>query len=186
MAGETVLSIHDPLIAARFWSKVDKSGPAPESNPTLGACWVWTAATQSGKWDYGVFHPVHGQTVRAHRYSLEQYLSRPLSPGSFACHHCDTPRCVRPDHLYEGESRSNVEDAVKRGRHKRGAMDPKAKLTDDQVIEIRERANRGEKNRGIAAEFGIQESLVSMIAAGKRWAHVGGPISSKYKKKESV
>lgn len=169
-------------INERFWAKVNKAGPVPTSNPELGACWIWTAGTQRGKLDYGVFHPTHGKTVRAHRYSLEQSLSRPLAQGAFACHRCDTPRCVRPSHLYEGGSQSNVEDAVSRVRHKHGTMDPRAKLTDDDVFEIRQRAHRGEKNRDIAAEFDIQESLVSMITAGKRWAHVGGPISSKYKK----
>jgi hypothetical protein len=30
-------------LADRFWSKVDKNGPLPVTNPELGPCWLWTA-----------------------------------------------------------------------------------------------------------------------------------------------
>jgi len=28
----------------------------------------------------------------------------------FACHHCDIPACFNPDHLYNGNAKSNAED----------------------------------------------------------------------------
>jgi hypothetical protein len=34
-------------------------------------------------------------------------------------HHCDTPLCVRPDHLCLGTQRENLQDARDKGR-----MDP--------------------------------------------------------------
>ena len=33
-----------------------------------------------------------------------------------ACHDCDNPRCWAPHHLYAGDQRTNMQDAVKRGR----------------------------------------------------------------------
>lgn len=33
-----------------------------------------------------------------------------------ACHHCDTPPCINPDHLFEGTRADNVRDAQLKGR----------------------------------------------------------------------
>lgn len=51
------------------------------------------------------------------------------------------------------------------GKHK-GELNQCAKLTEKDVIEIRERVGT---NAGIAEEFNISASLVSMIKTGKRW-----------------
>ena len=167
-------AIYTAAVLARYWAKVDKSGE----------CWTWTAATTS--FGYGVFHPVKGRTIGAHRYSLSLKLGRELTPGAFACHTCDNPGCVNPSHLYEGTPQSNVADAVSRGRNKRGDMGDGVKLSDMEVIAIRERAAKGEMNRALAAEYGVQESLISMVTRGQRWAHVGGPISTKYNKRKAA
>lgn len=160
----------DPMVAARFWAKVKVGRP--------GDCWLWTAGTTSQ--GYGVFHPRKGETVGAHRVSLSVKLGRPLGPNMYACHTCDNPACVNPAHLYEGTHQQNVDDSVRRGRHKRGAMGRDVKLSDESVLAIRKRAASGERNRVLAAEYGVTESLISMIARGSRWAHLGGPISKKY------
>lgn len=160
-------------VEERFWLKVDKSGD----------CWLWTKGKND--YGYGVFHPYKPKTVGAHRFALEQKLGRPIEPGLFACHTCDTPACVRPEHLYEGNSQDNVDDAVSRQRHKRGQMDPNAKLTDADVIAIRIAVASGEKSRSAAARYGVQESLVSGIVRGTRWQHIGGPLTHHYKTKEA-
>ncbi|TXH09359.1 MAG: hypothetical protein E6R04_08385 [Spirochaetes bacterium] len=158
----------------RFWAKVKMGGPEE--------CWEWQAGRQSGRWPYGVFHPTKGSTVRAHRLSLEWSLGRKIPRGVFACHTCDNPPCVNPRHLFEGTSGDNARDAKQKGRNKRGASDPAAKLTDRTVISIRERAAAGERNKYLATEYGISESNVSQITSGQRWSHVGGPRSTKYRK----
>ena len=33
-------------------------------------------------------------------------------PENFACHHCDVPPCVRPDHLFDGTHEENMLDRV--------------------------------------------------------------------------
>lgn len=157
-------------IAERFWAKVKVGGD--------DECWPWTAGSTS--YGYGVFHPSKSETVGAHRFSLSLKLGRELGPGLYACHTCDNPVCVNPAHLYEGTHQQNVDDCVSRGRHKRGAMGRGTKLTDESVISIRTRAANGERNRELAVEYGVNESLISMITRGARWAHLGGPISKKY------
>jgi hypothetical protein len=39
-----------------------------------------------------------------------------IPPGMFVCHHCDTPRCINPDHLFLGTPKDNFDDAVRKGR----------------------------------------------------------------------
>lgn len=55
--------------------------------------------------------------MRANRYSLEQVIGS-LGEGIFACHHCDNPPCVRADHLFAGTVTDNVQDMIRKGRHR--------------------------------------------------------------------
>jgi hypothetical protein len=57
---------------------------------------------------------VKGKRIYAHRVALERKLGRPINPGFLACHHCDWPSCVNPDHLYEGTRLDNAEDRFSR------------------------------------------------------------------------
>jgi len=47
---------------------------------------------------------------------------------------------------------------------------PNAKITAEQAIVIRRRVRSGETQRMIAADYGITQSNVSMIASGKCWS----------------
>ena len=50
------------------------------------------------------------------------------------------------------------------------------KLSDTQVTEIRERWSQGETATALAAEYGVQQSTVSMIAAGTRYRKLGPAV----------
>lgn len=56
---------------------------------------------------------VNGKKVRAHRLSYKIFNGPILD---FACHKCDTPACIRPDHLFEGTNLDNMKDAIAKGR----------------------------------------------------------------------
>jgi hypothetical protein len=57
-------------------------------------------------------------------------------------------------------------------RAKEIAQEHRAKLTPDDVREIRRRRAAGEPRKAIAESFGIDVTNVSMIALRKTWAHV--------------
>ena len=60
--------------------------------------------------------------------------------------------------------------------YQKGAARPAAKLTDDQIVEIRQAVAHGAKQVDVAVEYGISQGLVSGIVNGHRWKHVDGPI----------
>lgn len=81
-------------VPERFWSKVDKHGPVPAYAPSLGPCWIWTAAQITG---YGIFW-MNGHNVFAHRLLYE--AERGSVPDGLQLDHlCRIRNCVRPDHL---------------------------------------------------------------------------------------
>lgn len=54
--------------------------------------------------------------VRLNRKMLELRIGRTLKPGMQACHRCDYPPCINPDHLYEATNQQNHLDGGKRKR----------------------------------------------------------------------
>src|SRR5450755_3293641 len=47
-----------------------------------------------------------------------------------------------------------------------------ARLTRDQVVDIKARLACGERGEKIAQEYGVSKSTISLIRRGKRWADV--------------
>lgn len=87
----------------RFWEKVNKDGPIPEWDSSLGRCWVWLGATQKG---YAEFRSL-GENVRGHRYSYE-LLVGPIPDGLVIDHLCHVRNCVNPAHLQPVTFRENL------------------------------------------------------------------------------
>lgn len=88
---------------ARFWAKVVKSE----------GCWLWTGFKKST--GYGVRSWKNRRGERTHR--IAWMLERgEIPPGLHVLHHCDTPACVRPDHLWLGTHAENMKDGHEKGR----------------------------------------------------------------------
>lgn len=140
---------------------------------TGDGCWEWTRARN--RRGYGVVNLQSGQ-VKAHRLAWE-LTNGPIPAGRYVLHSCDNPPCVRPDHLRIGSLADNNRDARERGHHfspfrgqdQRGALNHYARLTEEQVAEIRALYASGVFQRLIAARFGITQSNVSHIVRGKTW-----------------
>lgn len=90
--------------AERFWSRVKQ---------TPSGCWEWQGAL-SGP-GYGAFC-VGGSRYPAHRVALADKGGSLPHRSIAACHSCDNPPCVRPDHLFWGTAQDNLKDASAKGR----------------------------------------------------------------------
>ena len=142
-----------------FWARVDRTG----------VCWLWLGA-KSPK-GYGKVK-WNGRDDRAHRVAWE--LSRsPVPDGMWVLHTCDTPACCNPLHLFLGDTLANNRDKAAKGRQVNGERHKLSKLTESDVIAIREAlSTRSVSRRGLASMFGVSRSLIDHIAAGKTWKHV--------------
>lgn len=107
---------------------------------------------------------------------------RPQAPGNHALHSCPgggTPNCVNPRHLRWGTNAENIADRVAAGRSNppSGARAPAAKLTEEDVRNIRDRhmpGVRGDTTRGntmqLAAEYGVTRTTILNVVHRTWWA----------------
>ena len=148
----------------RFCSKVDKS-PGFGLN---GDCWEWRGhITQAG---YGWFALSHRKGIAAHRFALQLATGIEQPEEIFACHHCNNRKCCRPSHLFWGTATDNQRDMTNKGRHRWGEKNGQAKLTEEQVIEIKELLSDGQySQQEIGNMFGVCQSAISAIKLGKSW-----------------
>ena len=145
---------------------------------TDAGCWGWNRSRN--REGYG-FLWVDGVTRRVHRLAYETWVG-PIPEGLLVRHKCDNPPCMNPEHLELGNDLDNAADRESRGRgNHNGANRPyrmggHPKLTDSQIIELRQRytGEPGQQTR-FAAEYGISQQAISRIVRGETWTHIKTP-----------
>lgn len=150
----------------RFHAKYTKREP--------DQCWLWTAAhTQFG---YGCFYH-RGRQELAHRIAYELWNGR-LPEGAHVMHSCDTPACINPGHLVAGTAKENLQDAARKGRTTLGERNSHAKLTRNQVEEIRLLyAAKLVSAVELGRRYGVTDTHIYSIVTGKTWRLEGQPVT---------
>jgi hypothetical protein len=118
------------------------------------SCWFWIGTKNEA--GYGVIRD-GAKMVLAHRVALRLKLGVEDFDG-FACHTCDTPACVRPEHLYIGSHEDNMIDLSVANTTQ------SSKTTWDQRKEMARRFLQGESADHLALEFNVSTKTV------RRWA----------------
>jgi hypothetical protein len=101
----------------------------------------------------------------AHRVSYELHFG-PIPEGMEVMHLCDTPGCVRPDHLALGAHRDNMLDAHRKNRHP-------AQTAHPRNAEWRKNVGLGHRKFDPATEGRIKalhQSGVSMRALSRQFS----------------
>jgi uncharacterized protein YerC len=110
------------------------------------------------------------------RFLLEQKLGRSLAPNCYACHSCDNPSCVNPEHLFEGTHADNMGDMRSKGRARfgwlQGSRQGRSKLTETDIISIKKQLAAHTPQRIIAEHYGVNRCTISRIKRNKNWTHV--------------
>ncbi len=135
-------------------------------------CIPWERARE--KDGYG-FAWLDGQNRRVHRLAWEISHGVKIGDDIKICHHCDNPPCFRPIHLFDGTTADNIHDCVKKGRNRKnqGSTNGEAKLTVDQVLEIRSRFDRGERPYVIAIDYPqMCRASIENVARRRSWKSV--------------
>lgn len=91
-------------------------------------CWHWKGWKAIGRFMYDreLGYPdasYRGKNTRLTRLIVGWKIGRPLTKDEVACHSCDHPPCINPEHLWAGSVSDNTQDRLKKGR------DPHARLT---------------------------------------------------------
>lgn len=130
----------------RFWSRVQKTE----------GCWNWTGALVAGRYGNSTWK---NKPSLAHRASWEMHHGD-IPEGLNVCHHCDNGKCVRPDHLFLGTQKDNVQDMIKKGRHHTRI------LSKDQVREIR---TSTKPRQELSDTFKVSIRAIADIQTGRVW-----------------
>ncbi len=139
-----------------FWSRVEKG-----SN-----CWLWVGTRNDS--GYGTVS-VNGQQMYTHRIAYEMFNGL-IGPDLFVLHRCDTPACVNPHHLFLGTQADNMADMKRKSRASRTVRS--SKLSEADVLKVRELLRRGASQEATAKHFSISQTTVSLIHRNRIWKQV--------------
>lgn len=151
-------------IEERFWARVKKTE----------TCWLWTGRPDaSGYGCVRIRDEGRCRSIQAHRAAFG--LLTGVLPGADEVlrHVCDQRHCVCPAHLVAGTHRDNVRDRVERGRCARGERNGRAKLSAEDVREIRFEINSGLSSaKSLSRRFQVDLKTICAIRDGRTWRHL--------------
>lgn len=136
-------------------------------------CYGWRGF--SGPDGYARFFS-NKKSKMAHVFSWEMNFG-PVPDGMCVCHHCDVRHCSNPLHLFIGTHKENSEDMVSKGRSAKGSKVGNAKLSENQVEEIKKLLSNGVVCNYIAKQYNVNFSTIARIRDSKTWKHVLWPSS---------
>lgn len=131
--------------------------------------WPFPLDSKSG---YGQI-TVSGRHYNAHRYICELAHGTPPSPQHEAAHSCGKGHlgCVAPRHLSWKTAAENQADRLLHGTDMRGQKHWAAKLTDQNIREIRALSCSFSRTH-LAKAYGVSATSISYIVMRKTWSHI--------------
>lgn len=132
----------------------------------FSTCHYWTG--NLNKYGYGQFY--NNKVCTVHRYAYQLYKGE-IPEGLHIRHSCHERSCVNPAHLTHGTHQDNMDDRNMASRQARGESDGNAKLTEKQVLEIRELA-KASSHRSVARMYNVARPTVSRIINRTSWRHI--------------
>jgi hypothetical protein len=158
----TTIQISDKTLESHF--------RRTRESETSDYCIEWTGG-KIEKGGYGMSW-FRGHNILAHRMAWMIHHGRSIPDGMVIMHTCDNPSCVNPEHLLCASQQTNVMDMYIKGRapNKAGEHNPRARLTQDDVDNIRSMVDLGLATRRQMAEFyGVGYSTIVHILLGRTW-----------------
>lgn len=155
-------------------------------HPEPDGCWDYTGrGVRNG---YGFLHQ-RGEETFMHRRAWVMATGETLTSDDVIAHVCDRRICCRNDdagtyevggilyprqgHLFKTTIRGNILDRDLKGRHPRGVATGVAKLTDEQVLEIRRLWEGGSiTQRELSERYGVHQGRICLIVNRHSWTHI--------------
>lgn len=148
-----------------------------------------SAMTGCIDWPYARDIKGYGKLFFLGKSWLAHRLAWAISNGSIpdelcVLHHCDNPPCINVEHLFLGTRADNNADRDSKGhfnaniglnmakhpeRRAWGERQGSAKLTAEQVKEIRALSKLGLSQRHLGRRFGVGKTAIGEIIRGETW-----------------
>jgi len=128
---------------------------------------MWTASKNTSGYGH-IFK--EGKLFASHRLSWVLHKGE-IPVGMCVLHSCDNPACVNPKHLFLGTHFDNMRDMTEKGRsaHNNGAASGHAKLSEQDVHEIRALLDAGYEPDEISIGYGMSKSAIEHIKYRRSW-----------------
>ena len=125
---------------------------------------------------------VNGRNIMHHRFEYCKHHS--IDPATIkhlvVRHACNNRACINPEHLQLGTQKDNMLDKVRDGRQPRGELSSSAKLTLQDVIEIKASTATC---KVLAAKFKVSATAISRVRTGQTWAGYAKLVEDEINKK---
>lgn len=136
------------------------------------ACWnVVTGKDNGCGYKYiTCFDNINKKSKRmpAHRMSYIAFNGE-IPHGKSIMHSCDNRSCVNPDHLSIGTRSDNTQDMLEKGRGNTGKGLPIKRLTDQQIIDIRD---SNLSSYQLAKTYPVSSVQIRRIKSGARCSSI--------------
>ena len=146
----------------RLWAKVDKKD-------NISECWPWMGCKHSsGHGKIGGEN--HGKTRPAHAVMYEIFYKDKVGKGEVVHHFCENPSCCNPFHLIKMTYKEHNSLHHKGVTINEGEKSYSAKLTWEEVRQIRKEhtGKRGEQIK-LAEKYNVSCNTISKIINNKKW-----------------
>lgn len=134
-------------------------------------CLIWPYSRNHN--GYGSVALPDGTNTMANRLMCEMGHGEPPTREHQSAHSCGNGHlgCVNPRHLRWATVKENMADCVEHGTVPQGERNGHAKLTEDDVREIK-RLRGIVTQRELAKRFGVGHANIAQIQRGFSWKHV--------------
>lgn len=154
------------------WMRVDSDGRIWTTHGPYGHPCPERSAERMNTGGY-LYAYVHGLGLTHSHRIVYAWVHGVCPAGLLVRHLNDVKTDNRPENLELGTTADNAADGVRNGVHNhKGTHNPRAKLTEADVLAIRAASASGEKHYRIAGRYGVTDVTVSYIVSRKTWAHL--------------
>jgi len=128
--------------------------------------------TDRGGYQYVLLWKNNKQTHHLiHRLVLTAFVG--LCPvGMEACHLDGNKSNNYLNNLKWATKKENESHKIRHGTHNKGSRHNMAKLTEDDVLKIKELCGLGKIQSIVAKQFDVSQATIGMIMSGRTWKHV--------------
>ena len=105
------------------------------------------------------------------RLVIKSIFGKKINNKIVTRHICNNPWCINQEHLFYGTARDNEDDKIRNGSVK-GSKNSSAKLSEEQVKEIKRLLKTDIKQTKIAEDFKVTKSMITRIKKNKAWSYI--------------